>query len=162
WHGYCIEKRFRQREEAGKMKVTVLLRNEHETIKDLFNRFKKGNGRSSNGKQGLFEEIRREILLHSQMEMEIFYPALAGTPSTTLGKLTSTAEEEHREIEKLLESINPQDKLFETKMDELINAVTAHIEMEENQIFDEARQNLPEYRIEELGLEMEERRKILA
>ena len=144
------------------MKVTVLLRNEHETIKDLFNRFKQGNGRSPNGKQGLFEEMRREILLHSQMEIEIFYPALAGTPSTTLGKLTYTAEEEHREIEKLLDSINPQDKLFEMKMDELINAVTAHIEMEEHQIFDEARKNLPEYRLEELGLEMEERRKILA
>jgi hemerythrin superfamily protein len=46
-------------------------------------------------------------------------------------------------------------------MDDLINAVTAHIEMEEDQIFDEVRKNLPEYRIEELGLEMEERRKIL-
>jgi hemerythrin-like domain-containing protein len=144
------------------MKVTVLLRNEHEMLKDLFNRFKTNNGRSPNGKSGLFGEIRREILLHSQMELEIFYPALAGTPSTTLGKLTSTAEEEHREIEKLLESINPQDKLFDTKMDELINSVTAHIDLEENQIFDEARKNLPEYRIEELGLEMEERRKILA
>lgn len=143
------------------MKATVLLRNEHEMVKDLFARFKEGNGRGSSGKQGLFEEIRREILLHSQMEMEIFYPALAGTPSTTAGKLTSTAEEEHREIEKLLDSINPQDKLFEAKMDELINAVTAHIEMEEDQIFDEVRKNLPEYRIEELGLEMEERRKIL-
>jgi hemerythrin superfamily protein len=144
------------------MKVTVLLRNEHEMVKALFARFKKGNGRvSTNGKQGLFEEIRREILLHSQMEMEIFYPALASTPSTTAGNLTSTAEEEHRAIERLLESINPQDKLFETKMDELMNAVTAHIEMEEDQIFDEARKNLPEYRIEELGLEMEERRKIL-
>ena len=144
------------------MKVTALLRNEHEMVKDLFDRYKKGNGRAPNGKQGLFEEIRREILLHSQMEMEIFYPALAGTPSTTAGKLTSTAEEEHRKIEKLLESINPQDKHFETKMDELMNAVTAHIEMEEDQIFDEARKSLPEYRIEELGLEMEERRKILA
>ncbi len=144
------------------MKVTALLRNEHEMVKDLFARFKKANGRSPNGKQGLFEEIHREILLHSQMEIEIFYPALAGTPSTTAGNLISTAEQEHRDIEKLLDSINPQDKLFETKMDELINAVTAHIEMEENQIFDEARKNLPEYRIEELGLEMEERRKILA
>ena len=143
------------------MKVNVLLRNEHEAIKEMFARFKKGNGRNPNGKQGLFDEIRREILLHSQMETEIFYPALAGTPSTTAGKLTATAEEEHREIERLLESINPQGKLFEAEMDELISAVTAHIEMEEDQIFDEARKNLPEYRIEELGLEMEERRKIL-
>jgi hemerythrin superfamily protein len=143
------------------MKVTVLLRNEHETVKSLFNRYKKGVLRNQNGKQGIFDEIRREILLHSQMEIEIFYPALGGTPSTTAEKLASTAEEEHRKIEALLDSMNPQDKAFDAKMDELIKSVTEHIEMEEEQIFDEARKILPEYRLEELGLEMEDRRKIL-
>jgi hemerythrin superfamily protein len=144
------------------MKATVLLRNEHETVKSLFDRYKKANGRNQNGKQGLFDEIRREILLHSQMEMEIFYPALAGTPSTTAGNLTATAEKDHRKIEGLLDSMNSQDKDFDAKMDELMQTVTQHIDMEEEQIFDEARKNLPEYRLEELGLEMEDRRKILA
>jgi iron-sulfur cluster repair protein YtfE (RIC family) len=143
------------------MKATVLLRNEHETVKSLFGQYKKANVRNQNGKQGLFNEIRREILLHSQIETEIFYPALAGTPSTTAGKLASTAEEEHRTIEELLESMNPHDKSFDAKMDELIDAVNRHIDMEEEQIFEEARRNLPEFRLEELGLEMEERRKIL-
>ncbi len=143
------------------MKVTVLLRNEHETVKTLFAKYNKTNSRNQNGKQGLFDEIRREILLHSQMEIEIFYPALASTPSTTAGNLVSTAEEEHRAIEGLLESMNVQDKDFDARMNELIKAVTQHIEMEEEQIFDEARKNLPEYRLEELGLEMEDRRKIL-
>jgi hemerythrin superfamily protein len=144
------------------MKATVLLRNEHETVKSLFDHYKKANGRAQNGKQGLFEEIRREILLHSQMEIEIFYPALAGTPSTTAGNLTATAEEEHRKIEALLDSMNSQDKDFDSKMNELMDTVTRHIDMEEEQMFDEARKNLPEYRLEELGLEMEDRRKILA
>ena len=144
------------------MKVTVLLRNEHEAVKALFGKYKKTNNRNQNGRQGLFDEIRREILLHSQMEIEIFYPALASTPSTTAGKLVSTAEEEHRTIEALLDSMNAMDKDFDTKMGRLIEEVTQHIEMEEEQIFDEARKNLPEYRIEELGLEMEDRRKILA
>jgi hemerythrin superfamily protein len=143
------------------MKATVLLRNEHETVKSLFTKYKKANSRNQNGKQGVFDEIRREILLHSQMEIEIFYPALASTPSTTAGTLASTAEEEHRTIEGLLDSMNPQDKNFDTNMNELIEAVTRHIEMEEEQIFDEARRNLPEYRLEELGLEMEERRRML-
>lgn len=143
------------------MKATVLLRNEHETVKALFGQYKKPNARNQNGKQGLFDEIRREILLHSQIEVEIFYPAIAGTPSTTAGKLAATAEEEHNRIEELLNSMNPGDKSFDTKMDELIKAVTHHIDMEEEQIFEEARLNLPEYRLEELGLEMEDRRKIL-
>jgi len=43
-----------------------------------------------------------------------------------------------------------------------MDEVTSHIEKEEEEIFDEARKNLPEFRLEELGLEMEDRRKILA
>jgi hypothetical protein len=46
-------------------------------------------------------------------------------------------------------------------MNDLIAQVNRHIAMEEDAIFDEARKNLPEYRLEELGLEMEDRRKIL-
>jgi hypothetical protein len=46
-------------------------------------------------------------------------------------------------------------------MASLISEVTQHIKMDEEEIFDEARKILPEYRLEELGLEMEDRRKIL-
>jgi hemerythrin-like domain-containing protein len=42
-----------------------------------------------------------------------------------------------------------------------MDLVMQHIEKEEDEIFDEARKTLPEYRLEELGLEMEDRRKIL-
>src|SRR5437762_8879126 len=117
------------------MKVTVLLRNEHEVVKGLFDKYKKAASRNQNGKKEIFEQIRREILLHSQMEIEIFYPALASTPSTTAGNLVSTAEDEHQKIESLLESMNPQDKGFDSKMNNLIDAVTSHIETEEDEIF---------------------------
>ena len=75
----------------------------------------------------------------------------------------SVAEEEHRAIEKLLQevSVNGSDKVLESKMNQLIDSVLQHIEKEEEEIFDEARKNLPEFRLEELGLEMEDRRKIL-
>ena len=146
------------------MKVTVLLRNDHEQVKSLFEKVKKANVRNQNGRKDLFNEIRREILIHSQMEMEIFYPALAGTASARATELVSQAEREHHAVEKLLQEMNlmnATDKAFETKMDQLMEEVTRHIDMEEEEIFDEARKNLPEYRLEELGLEMEDRRKIL-
>jgi hemerythrin-like domain-containing protein len=159
WHTSCIEQNSPRRRLI--MKVTVLLRNEHETVKSLFAELKKANGRNQNGKQVLFDEIRREIRLHAQMETEIFYPALASTPSSISGNLVTSAEKEHRAIEELLDSIDVHDKNFDTKTQELFDAVSRHIEMEEEQIFDEARKTLPEYRLEELGLEMEDRRKIL-
>jgi hemerythrin superfamily protein len=146
------------------MKVTVLLRNEHENLKSLFNNYKKPGIRNNNGKREVFNDIRREILVHSQMEIEIFYPALSGTSSTTAAGLVEAAVQEHQVIEGELEELgamNGADKAFETKMTEMMDRVMRHIEMEEEEIFDEARKNLPEYRLEELGLEMEDRRKIL-
>jgi len=145
------------------MKVTVLLRNDHETLEGLFTRFKKVSSRN-NEKRELFSEIYREILIHSQMEAEVFYPALAATPSARAAELLSTAEQEHRAVEQLLQELNGMngsDKNFEVKMAKLMEDVSRHIQMEEEDIFDEARKNLPEFRLEELGLEMEDRRRIL-
>ena len=148
------------------MKVTVLLRNDHETVKSLFEKFKKANGgRNQVSKREVFNDIRREILIHSQMEQEIFYPALAATSSQRATELVSIAEREHHAAEKLLQELNllgAADKEFDHKMNSLMDEVGRHFEMEEEEIFDEARKNLPEYRLEELGLEMEDRRKILS
>ncbi len=146
------------------MKVTVLIRNEHENLKSMFNKYKKPGPRNGTGRREIFNEIRREILVHSQMEVEIFYPALEGTSSTTAASLINNAVAEHRSIDKQLQelsSMNPADRNFETGMSDLMDEVLRHIDVEEEAIFDEARKNLPEYRLEELGLEMEDRRKIL-
>jgi len=142
------------------MKVTVLLRNDHETIKSHFAKYRKPNTRNENGKKELFEAVRREILLHSQMELEIFYPALQETASIRAGELVAEARADHQKIEKLLEAVDPQDRSFDAQMNELIEAVEGHLEMEEAEIFEEARKSLPEYRLEQLGLEVEERRRI--
>jgi hemerythrin superfamily protein len=147
------------------MKVTVFLRNEHELVRGLFDKMKKPSSRAQqNGRKELFNEIHREILIHSQIESEIFYPALAETTSARAQELTSNAVREHHAVEKLLQELsgmNIADNSFDEKMDRLIDEVNQHIEMEEEEIFDEARKNLPEFRLEELGLEMEARRKIL-
>ena len=146
------------------MKITVLLRNEHEALKALFNQFRKPGARKPDGSRDLFNEIRREILIHSQMESEIFYPALASTASPQARECVSKAEKEHRGIEKLLHELNlmnGSEKHFDSKMNLLMEEVDRHVEMEERDIFEEARKNLPEFRLEELGLEMADRRKIL-
>jgi hemerythrin superfamily protein len=145
------------------MKVTVLLRNDHEALTALFNKFKKSGPRQE-GKKALFDEMRKEILIHSQMEKEIFYPALSGTASTQAADLVANQEQQHRSMEKLiqeLEGMNGSEKNFESKMTQLMEQVLMHIEQAEEEIFEEARKNIPEYRLEELGLEMEHRRKIL-
>ena len=146
------------------MKVTVLLRNDHDAVKSLFSEYKKTGLRTQNGKKELFDVIRRELLVHIQMETEIFYPALAATASRKAGQLVASAMEERGNVERLLDEIaglHPQDRELDGRMDELIAQVTRHIDREEEEIFDEARKSLPEHRLEELGLEMAERRKLV-
>src|SRR4030095_5609001 len=120
------------------MKVTVLLKNDHETIRALFDKIRKPSSRNQSGKRDVFNEIRRELLIHSQMEQEIFYPALSATSSIRAAELVSTAEQEHRAMENLLHELNGMngtDKNFETKLATLIEEVARHMEMEEEEIF---------------------------
>jgi len=146
------------------MKVTVLLRNDHEAMKGLFEKYKKGGIRGENGKRDLYNLIQRELTIHSEMENDIFYPALTSIASKRAQDLVAAALQEHRSMEKLMHDIarmNTQDRNFDAKVIHLIDEVNKHIDREEEEIFDEARKGLPEYRLEELGLEMEDRKKIL-
>jgi len=103
-------------------------------------------------------------MIHSEMEREIFYRALTAVGSKRAGEFVSSALLEHRAMEQSLHEItgmNPQDWKFDARVLQLIDEVRNHIDREEEEIFDEARKSLPEYRLEELGLEMEDRKKIL-
>jgi hemerythrin superfamily protein len=146
------------------MKVTVFLRKDHELLKSLFDRYEKLGNRSPKERETLFSEIQREIMIHSQTEIEIFYPALQNTPSEEARQMVDTALAEHSSIETLLSEIGKagnQDKQLDAKTIQLFDQVRQHMEHEEEEIFDEARKSLSEFRLEELGLEMEERRRIL-
>ena len=146
------------------MKVTAYLRKDHETIRSLFAKFKNAAGRTQNGRDVIFEDIQREIGLHFQMEAEIFYPALENTASVRAQELAGKALDDHHEADRMLErlaELSTSDKEFDAKIAELMKKITSHIDAEEEEIFEEARKNLPEYRLEELGLEMEARRRIM-
>jgi hemerythrin-like domain-containing protein len=147
------------------MKVTVLLKNEHEALKALFNKLKKPSSMSNpNMRTDLFNQIQRELSIHSRLELEIFYPTLITVSSPRAAELVAKAEQDHDSIDRLLHELSGMsgsEKTFEAKAAVLMDEVTRHIDMEEEEIFEEARKNLPEYRLEELGLEMEDRRKVL-
>ena len=147
------------------MKVTVLLRNDHEALKTLFNKFgKPASVRASSGTKDLLDEILRQTRIHVQMEREILYSALSESSAAHGPSLVSKAEQQLQNVEKLMRDVsvlNVSDKTFQSAMTSLIAEVTQHIKLDEEEIFDEARKILPEYRLEELGLEMEDRRKIL-
>src|SRR4051812_3108426 len=133
------------------MKATLFIRKDHEKVHELFDKFRKSKSTAQNGKHGLFNEIRKELTIHSNIETELFYPELQMSKSERAEELVKTATHEHERIETLMNEIasSGNDKQFESQVSELIELVNAHIQEEEDVIFTEARENLSEQRLEE-------------
>jgi hemerythrin superfamily protein len=146
------------------MKATLLIRKDHEKLQDLFDKYRKTKTIAQNGRRKVFDEIRRELTVHSHLETELFYPELKNSSASDVDALIQAAENAHRQLESLLaeiEALSGNEKQFDAKVIELIDLITQHIQREEEEIFDQIRRSLSEQRLEELGLEMEDRRRIL-
>src|SRR5262249_36323651 len=107
--------------------------------------------------------IRRELQLHSKAEEEIFYPALKALNGEGR-RLVSEALKEHKEMDELLTQLSRLkfvDKNFDEKMEVLIENVDYHVAEEEGEIFRFAEENCSVDQLEELGQQIEHRKKTL-
>jgi hemerythrin superfamily protein len=145
----------------GSMKATLFLRRDHEQIRSLFSQYRhsKGNG---DGKRGVLERIKRELIVHTQIEIELLFPELDFMTGES-EKQMQTALQDDRQINKALSEMSQageNEKQFEAKVAALIEKIDKHID-EEEVLFEEIRKNVSEQRLEELGLEMEDRKRLL-
>src|SRR4051812_37673864 len=145
------------------MHALKLLKKDHSDVQSLFNRLERLGKSAQDKKNDIFAEIRRELQLHSRVEEEIFYPALKAFNGA--GRiLISEALKEHKDIDQLLMQISrlkPTDKSYDEKVETLIENVEHHVEEEEGQIFRFAQENCSEEQLEDLGRQIEDRKKIL-
>jgi len=138
------------------MKATLLLQRDHEELLSLFARYK-GDGQDEAAQ---FVRIRQEIEVHSRVEDQLL-SELQSNASPAATELANRAATQLHAVGVLLEEMKqlpPDSPQFAPKMHLLMGEVDEHIRFVENQIFEEVRQTLSQYRIEELGLEMEQHR----
>ncbi len=145
------------RSGAGANAIDLLMK-DHETVQNLFAQFERAR-EDAQKKAMLFEKIKDELLVHTRIEEEIFYPAVKEIGTGQAVNDIEHCREDHEEVDELLnqlQSLSPDDSDFEEKMTDLMEAVAKHIELEQNEVFKEARTGLADDRIEELGREMKE------
>jgi hemerythrin superfamily protein len=145
------------------MDAIRLLKKDHSTVKSLFHKFERTGKTSADKRAELFEQIRRELQLHSRAEQEIFYP-LVKSANGDGRRLISEATREHRDIDELLTQVarlEASGKNFDEKMEALIENVEHHIDEEEGEIFQFAEENCTADELEQAGLELEKRKKVL-
>lgn len=144
------------------MDATKLLKDDHDEVRALFKEYEKAGDRALEKKGRLFGEIRDALTVHAGIEEEIFYPAVKSARSRDAKDDVREGFEEHKIIKTLLgelDGMKPEDEQFEAKMTVLQESVEHHADEEEKEMFKEARRSFSRERLEELGEEMEARKR---
>jgi len=139
------------------MNALDLLKEDHDQVKEMFDRFRDLGPEARAEKQRLFNRIAAALEVHAELEERIFYPAVRSGKSEDTMEITLEAFEEHKIVETLLRQIRSLargDARKDAKMKVLMESVEHHIEEEEDEIFGEAA-DLGDERLEDLGEQMQ-------
>ncbi len=134
-----------------------LMKSDHETVKELFEKYESLSDRADNSKEQLARQITGELEVHAKLEETLFYPALRKKRSEDAKEAVREAVEEHLQMKRLINDIGkmtPQDEQFDAKMKVLREEVEHHVEEEENEMFQEAERLFAKSVLKELGMEM--------
>jgi Hemerythrin HHE cation binding domain len=135
------------------MDAFSLLKADHRKVAELFDQLESAGG---NRKLSVFEQIKKELELHTHIEETVFYPALEEPKETH--DLTLEAYEEHDVVKKLLKELSKAKSVtdeWEAQAKVLRENVEHHVEEEEGELFKKAAKALGAQEIETLGEEME-------
>ena len=116
----------------------ALLRDDHARVMEMFGRFDamRGNER----KEKLTEQICDELDVHTQLEEEIFYPAVREATGAT--DLLDEALVEHQSAKELISQIRAMradEALYDARVSVLGEYVKHHVKEEQGEIFPKAR-----------------------
>lgn len=139
------------------------LKSDHKKVSVLFDEYEMTGEGKLKFKQALAGQIFREIQIHSQIEEEVFYPALEAVLPVGDVELVRDCREEHHIIRVLIEQLElllPGEPEFDFKFDVLRGNVEQHAEEEEWELCPKAEALIPN--LEALGERMEELRRELS
>ena len=115
----------------------AFLKKDHDTVKELFDKFEKAKGRPA--KKKIVKQALTELKIHAVLEEELFYPAVR----KPVGKdIMNEADEEHHVAKVLvaeLDGMDGSEDHYDAKFTVLAENVRHHIKEEENEVFPKAK-----------------------
>jgi hypothetical protein len=132
-----------------------LLKDDHKEVKTFFKQYE--SLEDDGEKRALADRICAALKVHTQIEEEIFYPAVREAIDDD--DLLDEAEVEHASAKQLIAEIQAMevgDRLFDAKVTVLGEYVDHHVEEEEGEMFPESREG--DLDLKALGVQMAERK----
>ena len=135
--------------------ATLLLMADHKVVSELFEQFEKA--RSQDRKASIVSQICQELTVHTQLEEEIFYPAVKAALKDHA--MVPEASVEHASVKDLIAQVQdqvPDGEMYDAKVKVMSEFVKHHVEEEETEMFPKARATKLD--LVELGVQMAERK----
>jgi len=140
------------------MDALTLLEQDHKKVKQLLEKAEENNGKSQ---KGIFEQIKTELEIHSQIEESTFYPAVQKFED--MKDMVLESIEEHKQVKTLLRemaNLDGDSEKFEPKLKVLKENVEHHAEEEEEgKMFPKLRKLMSRDELEQLGQQLESAKK---
>jgi hemerythrin superfamily protein len=137
------------------MDVLELLKQDHQTVKDLFEQGQQTQDKKH--QKQIFKEIKTELERHARLEETIFYPAME--EHEDLKEMVLESLEEHKQMKTVLREmarLSSNSERFKPKFKVLKDNVEHHaVEEEEGKMFPKIRKIINRAELEELGQELE-------
>ena len=135
------------------MDAITLLKNDHQTVEQLFKRFEKAGERAHAQKRKIVDRIIEELSVHAAIEEQLFYPVARATVPDTEDIALESLEEHHvvKWVLNELEGMDPAHERFDAKVTVLIENVRHHVEEEESDFFPKVRKQLGRNDLADLG-----------
>jgi hypothetical protein len=140
----------------GTMKATELLKKQHREVKALFKKVE--STEDARVRRRLMSEIGDKLKVHTEIEEEIFYPAVKDLETKKAEEMVLEAVEEHHVVDLVLAElpkVDPAADTFEAKMTVLKELVEHHVEEEEEEMFPMAEKRFGKERSRELAEQMQ-------
>ena len=141
------------------MDALRLLKDDHDKMRKLLTELESTTERGVRTREELFSRIKGELTIHEVIEEEIFYPALKEHPKAK--DIVLEGYEEHHVVDTViaeLEGLPVDDESWGAKAKVMQENVEHHMEEEEGEMFQKARQVFDREELDELGTRMEQRK----
>jgi hemerythrin superfamily protein len=138
--------------------AVALLIADHREVSDMFKQFEELSDRAKATKQKLVQKICNALIAHTQIEEEIFYPAVRDDVKDA-DDMVDEAVVEHQAAKDLisqLQEMDPDEDLYDAKVKVLSEEIEHHVKEEEEEMFPKAKKSGID--LKALGQEMAQRK----
>jgi len=135
------------------MDIYELLKKDHDKVKKLLATIEKKKD------QALFEELKKEVIIHSEAEEEAFYEPLKNK-SGKLKIMVDAGHDEHDLVMDMMKQIEKveNDEEWMRLFSVIKKSLESHILMEEDDIFDLGKKHFSSVEAKEIAIKMSEQK----